>query len=432
LDRPLRFDYLADWELSLMVFSGAIVTGLLGGFYPALVLSGFRPAAALKMSATAQTGSGWVRMVLVVFQFAVSIALGVAAIVVFTQINFARSMDQQFRRDGIVVVSGMRQLSASALESFARTVATHPRIAGVALSNAVPFDAFPVGNDQVQKSGDSQGFAARFVCMGPEFPTLYDMPLLAGRQLSSQYGEDATGGNVLVNERAASQLGYSAQAAPGKTMATQGRTLNIVGVLGDSRVDGLRQPTTGTVFQQCQDRLSFLSVRLRAGSNTDALAFLDKTWRFFAPNSAINRYFMSDAFDRQFRADETQGAMFCLFVGIAIFIACLGLFGLAVFTAARRTKEIGVRKVFGARPIHVVRLMLRQVSRPVLIANLIAWPIAYFYLRHWLDGYVERIALNPLYFLIAGAVALLIACTTVFTQALRLARASPVRSLRYE
>jgi putative ABC transport system permease protein len=124
--------------------------------------------------------------------------------------------------------------------------------------------------------------------------------------------------------------------------------------------------------------------------------------------------------------------MFGVFVGIAVFIACLGLFGLAVFTAARRTKEIGVRRVFGARPWHIVRLLLRQVSKPVLIANVIAWPAAYLYLRHWIEGYADRISLSPLYFVVAGGLALLIACATVSVHAWRLARASPMRALRYE
>ena len=152
----------------------------------------------------------------------------------------------------------------------------------------------------------------------------------------------------------------------------------------------------------------------------------------FAPASAIQRYFLSDVFEYQLAADKRQGAMFGLFVGIAIFIACLGLFGLAAFTAERRTREIGIRKVFGARTADVVRLLLWQFSIPVLIANAIAWPIAYYYLHHWLEGFAYRISLNPLYFVAAGAVALGIAWITVLGHVMSVARSRPILALRHE
>ncbi len=147
---------------------------------------------------------------------------------------------------------------------------------------------------------------------------------------------------------------------------------------------------------------------------------------------AINRYYLIDAFDSLFQPDEKQGEMLGLFVGVAIFIACLGLFGLAVFTAERRTKEIGVRKIAGARTHDILRLMLWRISVPVLVANVVAWPVAYHYLARWLEGYAYRISLSPIYFLAGGAVALIIAWATVFAHTLRLARASPIHALRYE
>jgi putative ABC transport system permease protein len=164
----------------------------------------------------------------------------------------------------------------------------------------------------------------------------------------------------------------------------------------------------------------------------EALSYIDTTWRSFMPGAAIQRHFLNDSFDDLFASDEKQGAMLGLFAGIAIFIACLGLFGVAAFTAERRTKEIGLRKVFGARTRDIVRLLLWQFSIPVLIANVIASPVAYYYLHHWLEGYAYRITLNPLYFLAAGIIALTIAWVTIIAHAVRIARASPILSLRYE
>ena len=162
------------------------------------------------------------------------------------------------------------------------------------------------------------------------------------------------------------------------------------------------------------------------------LASIDRTWQRFAPTFAISRNFLSDSFDRQFRGDDRQGAIFGLFVGIAIFIACLGLFGLAAFTAGRRTKEIGIRKVFGARSSDIIFLLLWQFSIPVLIANAIAWPLAWYYLHSWLEGYAYRIALSPFYFLAVGTAALVIAWATIFAHARRVAMANPIHALRYE
>jgi putative ABC transport system permease protein len=173
-------------------------------------------------------------------------------------------------------------------------------------------------------------------------------------------------------------------------------------------------------------------IRIRSDAIPQTLSFIDRTWHSFAPTKAMQRYFLDDNFGKLYQADERQGEMFGIFVLIAIFIACLGLFGLAAFTVGRRTKEIGIRKVFGARVSDVVVLLLWQFSKPVLIANLIAWPLAWYYLHNWLQGFAYRITLSPVYFLGAGAVALVIAWATVFVHAKRVADANPIHALRYE
>lgn len=444
LNRPISFNYLADWPFLLAILVAAIVAGLLSGVYPALVLSSFQPAAVLKASTSTQTGSGLIRMALVVWQFSVSIGLGIAAIVVFSQINYARNIDLGFDRDGILILRGITTLTPSASESLARALRTNPEIADVALSNAVPFDLFNASNVPVQTQGVSQAFTAHLVNISPEFPSLYGMRLLAGRLLSTAHGEDVfssypfaghgadAGRNVLINGEAARRFGYTAEEAVGKTIALGAGHVKIAGVLGDSMIDGVRESVLPAVYADYPGANTLLSIRMHGGRVSDTLSYIDRTWASFAPGSAIQRYFLSDTFDNLFKSDEKQGVMFSLFVGIAILIACLGLFGVAAFTAERRTKEIGIRKVFGARTRDVMRLLLWQFSIPVLIANAIAWPIAYYYLHHWLETYAYRISLNPLYFLAAGAIALAIAWATIFAHALRIARANPINALRYE
>lgn len=162
------------------------------------------------------------------------------------------------------------------------------------------------------------------------------------------------------------------------------------------------------------------------------MEYIAKVQRSFVHGVAQWRTLLTDSYERLYQGDERQGQIFAIFVAIAIFIACLGLFGLAAFTAGRRTKEIGIRKIFGARARDIVVLLLWQFSIPVLIANLIAWPLAWYYLQGWLQGFAYRIVLNPLYFLGVGLAALLIAWITILGHALRVARANPIHALRYE
>jgi putative ABC transport system permease protein len=205
-----------------------------------------------------------------------------------------------------------------------------------------------------------------------------------------------------------------------------------VGVLADIKMDGANEAVMPIVYRYLPAFASHVAVRIRGEGLPATLTAIDQTWHALAATVPIQRHFLNDDFEAQFRADDRQGAIFGLFVGIAIFIASLGLFGLAAFSTERRVREIGLRKTFGARTRDIILLLLWQFSIPVLVANLIAWPVAYFYLQHWLEGYAYRITLSPLYFIGAGAVALVIAWITVIAHAARVARANPIHALRYE
>ena len=208
--------------------------------------------------------------------------------------------------------------------------------------------------------------------------------------------------------------------------------MTVVGVLSDIKFGGAREPVKPTSYIYDPTYPASAAVLVRGDMIPQTLAFMDKAWHDYAPIAAIRRRFLDDTFAKLYQADQRQGAMFGVFVGIAIFISCLGLFGLAAFTAGRRTREIGIRKVFGARVRDLVFLLMWQFSIPVLVANAIAWPVAWYYLHDWLQGFAYRITLSPLYFVGAGAIALAIAWATVFVHALRVARANPIHALRTE
>jgi putative ABC transport system permease protein len=444
LDRQIAFHYLADWPLTLGIAAAAVIAGLLGGIYPALVLSGFRPAATLKTNSSGQGGSGLLRTVLVVLQFAISIGLGIAALVVFAQITYARNLDLGFDRDNIVVIDlgGDPAMTPASAESFLHALDADPNIVSAAQSNATPFNSNE-SRSNASVPGNPAQFAVRTINMSPEFPAVYGMKLAAGRMLSRDRGTDSSnakgggsdvdaGTNVMIDEMAARMFGFTPASAIGKVIKDGDQRVAIVGVLHNALFHAARDEPISTLYYYNPAGLRGFSIRLKAGHIQDGVAAVDRIWQRFAPTVAIKRHFLDDLFDKLFAADETQGAMFGIFVGIAVFIACLGLFGLAAFTAERRTKEIGVRKVFGARTRDIVRLLLWQFSIPVLIANLIAWPVAWYYLHHWLESYAYRITLNPLYFVAAGVVALVIAWVTIIAHAVNVARANPIDALRYE
>jgi len=442
---PIEIHYLHDWQILSMVIGTAVVAGLLSGAYPALVLSGFRPASIMRVNSSTSQGAGVTRTALVVLQFAVSIGLGIAAAVIFAQISFSRNLDLGFRKNAVVIVN-TDGIPPSTVDSLALRLRTNPDVTDVATSQAVPLES---GDNNISAHAPGATSSEEFTLLpaSPDFMRLYGIKLLAGRLLSEQLGADGVlpdqlhgknvqPFNVLINATAARRMGYSPQGAIGKTLTLDalGRaSVTVVGVVADVKQHGPKTAVNGTMYMYWRSfPLGDLSVRIREGRERDILSFIDRTWHAFAPSTAIQRHFLDDDYNKQFLSDERQGTLFGVFVGIAIFIACLGLFGLAAFTAGRRTKEIGVRKVFGARTRDVVWLLLWQFTIPVLIANAIAWPVAWYYLHGWLQGFAYRIPLSPIYFVGAGAAAMLIAWATVFAHARRVAGANPIHALRYE
>jgi len=440
LQRPIALHYFEDWRLIALIVAIAAAAGLVSGFYPALVLSRFRPAPVLRANEAGHTGSSRLRSVLVILQFTVAIGLAIVTLVVFTQIDFMRQQSLGFRRDNVLVVSTYRRMTDAARESFVAELRRHPGVLEVAQSADIPFS----GSEylaQMRLPGHPEYLSMLKQLITPEYFRLYDIRLLAGRYLSDAHGEDRIknplppdndGRNIMINRAAAARFGFAPAQAIGKTVLFGPSRVTIVGVVADARINGARDPARAMIYLFDRTDSDHISVRIAPGHVPETMAFIDRNWRRFAPNVAIERKFLDDEFEKLYQGEGRQGQIFGLFVGIAIFIACLGLFGLAASTAGRRTKEIGIRKAFGARTRDVTLLLLWQFSIPVLVANAIAWPLAWYYLQDWLQGFADHVSLNPGYFAGAGLAALLIAWATIFTHAFRVARANPIHALRYE
>ena len=454
LQRELSLSFIGADGLLPAMAGLVILVGLASGLYPALYLSGFLPARILKANKSAAAeGSGRLRSMLVVLQFAISIGLLICTAVVYTQTIYARTMDLGYDRSGLMIVRGLGGEQYRTLRSSLRTeVAKIKGVKAVTMSDNVPTDNNN-GNNIFEIPGrpSPTPILLGYQSVNYNFFSTYGVPLLAGRLLDENHGGDnytgkddekaARGANILINQMALSRLGFaSPRDAVGQVLrmgvggAEQGRqtSATIVGVVGDVFYSSVRNELAPVFYHYDDDNFRSLTVRYEGVSQQEIQESVGKLWRQLAPELPYGAQFMEALIDAQYQREEAEATMFGAFSLLAIVIGCLGLYGLASFSAERRTKEIGIRKVLGAKVRDVVRLLVWDFSKPVLVANAIAWPVAWFLMRDWLNGFQHRIALNPLVFAAAGLIALLIAWITVAGHAARAGRANPIRALRYE
>ena len=456
LDRTIGFGYWADPLLLIGLPGLALVIGLLAGFYPAIVLSSFRPAAVLKGAIAAQ-GSGTLRQVLVVLQYAISIALLIATGVIYRQTSFATDGSLHFDKDMVVAVSlggipgqvaenGRWEFDRPTVERMRDRLAALPGVKAVADSWVIP-DASSSSDTtwHLMDQPGAQSMDAGQVYTDFGFFEVYGITPIAGRSFSRDHGEDSvtekpgTEGTAILNQSAVRLFGFaSAEAAIGKELGmeiddagtTQAR--RIVGVVADFPLTTIRTAIPPEVFMIAPAWSNYLNVKLSGEHVPEALAGIDRVWNEMVPTRPIQRQFIDDRIEHLYRDITRQGQVFAGFALVAVLIACLGLFGLAAFTAERRTKEIGIRKAMGASTQDILKLLIWEFAKPVLLANAIAWPVAYLAMSRWLDGFAYRISLDPLLFVVAALVALVIASGTTLYHALQVARSRPVLALRYE
>ena len=456
LDAGIPLRYLGADGILLPAIGLTLLVGLVGGLYPAFYLTRFQPAQVLKAnrSAADTPGSGRLRNALVVCQFAISIGLIAATAIVFAQMRHTLSADPGFRREGIIQVDNMTRAQViPSIAALEQEIGRTKGVERVALTQIAMNTPMRGSTNLVQPGRPAEDIGNYRVGYG--FFETMGMHLLAGRTLSRDRAlDDASmmddpeasrklferGMSIVVTASALPKLGVATPAAAiGKTVGLGISGFNdvaqpatIVGVVADPRFRGVREPLDATAFYHTDANLRFLAVRFADPDPAAVMARIGAAWKRVVPNVPFEAQFADDAAAELYQADQALGTMFAGFAMLAVLIGCLGLFGLAAFTAERRTKEIGIRKVLGARTRDIVRLLVWQFSKPVLIANIIAWPLAWWAMRTWLNGFDDRIALTPLPFLLAGLLALVIAIVTVAGHATRVARAKPITALRYE
>jgi len=449
----LRVAYAGAGGTLLPALAMFLVTGLASGLYPAVVISRFRPASILHANrASAETpGSGRLRAALVVVQFAIAIGLIASTAVIWSQTRFVERFDPGYRRDGLVQIDNAWRFTQGTEYEAARTAML--AIPGITDVGRTGLGLGSVDRTERLTRGPNHGgyvTMSRYSIDTGFVPTM-GVRLLAGRLIGDRVAEDrfsdatdpqsaARGVNVVVNRSAAARFGFRApQAAVGQIIEValdRGRgdlePATIVGVVEDTRFGTARDAIDPIVYLYDPDHTSQVVVRFSHARPGEVVAALNRIWRKFEPEIPFEARFADNIVHELYTAERARAVLFAAFSVLAVLIACLGLYGLAAFATERRIKEIGIRKVLGAKVLDIVRLLAWQFSKPVVIANVVAWPVAWWAMRDWLNQFDLRIPLTITPFVLAGLLALAIALVTVAGHTLRVARVRPVHALRHE
>ncbi len=449
--KTLSFNYFSLNSILPLLFM-LIIVGISGGLYPAFILSGYRPADTLKANQARETsGSMSLRYVLVIFQFCISIILIIATGVIFIQTRYSLNRDPGYNKDNLLIINNMyRNEVMGKIEPFKKELLNLSNVSDVCFSGLQPSQRSQINIGFTHHGRPETQYIISRNDVGYDYFSTYQIPIIAGRNYSIERDlplqgfEIMTGTknkepverNIILNESAVRQVGFkNAEDAIGKIISISDSNNNytIIGVVADNHIFSINAPPRPESYWLQPNNTAAVTMRFK-GSRQKILEQVKSVWDKVMGDVEISYVFADQLLAGEFQREQTEMKVFISFSLLAIVIACMGLFGSASFTVERRTKEIGMRKVMGARVKNIVTLLLWQFSKPVLIANIIAWPIAIFAMQYWLERFpyqFNQLLMIPIC-LASGLIALVVAWFTVSGNTTRVAKSKPVKALRYE
>ncbi len=440
VEKNLQFVIGPDVIVGLGGF--AVVVGILAGLYPAFVLSSFNPVDVMKGSFSRSSSGAWLRNGLVVFQFMISAFLIVATLLVGRQMSFMQNKDLGFNKESVMMVDRAFALDKNA-EAFMEKVRQMPEVTAAAGTSARVGNRDDVFGQMFQPVGSNDVLTVKSMLMDDDFALTIGFHLKDGRFFSKETSDSIS---ILLNEAAVKTIGLkdpvgqrlsNSDLFRGDSVNQRERLFTVIGVVNNFHFQSLRDEITPLVIFSTEvfgphSNTNYIAIRMKGSMQQQAIGKIETLWKELAPARPFKYEFLEDNLDKGYAQEKQSGKMFRVFSGLAIVIACVGLFGLSAFTASQRTKEIGIRKVLGATVVGVVLLLSKDFTKLVAIALVLAGPLAWYIMDSWLSGFAYRISIGMDTFLIAGFLAIAIALLTVSYQSIKAAIVNPVNSLRRE